>query len=133
MSPTEILHTPYFVIRAFAADPIVRLWRSGEPFPTLDAVRSGWLSVVDALDRHGRSGRCLLSDLRDSPARNDPAFEQVMLPIVPRVHAGFLRNAILVKRAVGALQIKRHAKSDGIERLITSSEDEALAYLRDAL
>lgn len=133
MSPTEILHTPYFVIRVVAADPIVRLWRSSEPFPTLDAVRDGWLSVVDALDRHGRSGRCLLSDLRDSPARNDPAFEQVMLPIVPRVHAGFLRNAILVKRAVGALQIKRHAKSDGIERLITSSEDEALAYLRDAL
>lgn len=133
MSPTEILHTPYFVIRVVAADPIVRLWRSSQPFPTLDAVRVGWLSVVDALDRHGRSGRCLLSDLRDSPARNDPAFEQVMLPIVPRVHAGFLRNAILVKRAVGALQIKRHAKSDGIERLITSSEDEALAYLRDAL
>lgn len=129
----QILHTPYFAIRADSADKIVRLWRSAEPFPTLDAVRTGWLSVVQALDRHGRLGRCLLSDLRDSPARNDPAFEQVMLPIVPRVHAGFLRNAILVKRAAGALQIKRHAKSDGVERLISSSEDEALAYLREAL
>lgn len=137
-SPTKppsalvILSTPYFVVRSDAADRIVRMWRSSEPFPTLESVTHGWLQLVSALDRHGRSGRCLLSDLRDGPARNDPAFEQAVLQIVPRVHAGFLRNAILVKLAVGALQIKRHAKTDGIERLITSSEEEALAYLREA-
>ena len=42
-----------------------------------------------------------------------------------------LLPAVLVKLAIGALQIKRHAKGDGIDRLITSSEQEALAYLRD--
>jgi len=128
----EILRTPYFVVRFDAAEKIVRMWRSSEPFPNLESVTQGWLELVAGLDRLGRSGRCLLADLRDGPARNDPAFEQAVLQVVPRVHAGYLRNAILVKLAAGALQIKRHAKSDGIERLITSSEDEALAYLREA-
>lgn len=133
MEPAEILHTRYFVARLDRRSRIVHLWRSPEPFPTLDEARAGWLSVVAALDRCGRSGRCLLADLRDGPARNDPEYEQLVREIVPRVHAGFLRNAILVRLAVGALQIKRHAKADGIERLISSSEAEALAYLKEVL
>lgn len=133
VEPAEILHTRYFVARFDRRSRIVHLWRSPEPFPTLDEARDGWLSVVEALNRCGRSGRCLLADLRDGPARNDPEYEEMVRQIVPRVHAGFLRNAILVRMAVGALQIKRHAKGDGIERLITSSEAEALDYLKAVL
>lgn len=129
----EILHTRYFVARLDRHSRIAHLWRSPEPFPTLDEARRGWLSVVDAFDRSGRNGRCLLADLRDGPARNDPEYESLVRQVIPRVHAGFLRNAILVRMAVGALQIKRHAKDDGIERLITSSEDEALTYLKEVL
>lgn len=132
MDLAEILHTRYFVARFDRRSRIIHVWRSPEPFPTIDDARTGWLSVVDALDRCGRSGRCLLSDLRDGPARNDPEYEDLVRHVVPRVHAGFLRNAILVRMAVGALQIKRHAKGDGIDRLITSSEEEAIAYLKEA-
>lgn len=133
MGSTDVLHSAYFRVRVDPRSQLVQLWRSPEPFPSLEAARDAWLSVVAALDRGGRTGRCLLSDLRDGPARNDPAYEQITLQIVPRVHAGFLRNAILVRMAVGALQIKRHAKGDGIERLITSNEEEAVAYLREVL
>ena len=127
----EILRTPYFVIHLDESEQLVRMKRTSEPFPSLDAVRRGWLDVIEACDRAGRRGRCFLGDMRQGPARNDPAFEQIILPLIPHVHRGFVRNAVLVKMAVGALQIKRHAKSDGIERLITSSEEEALSYLRD--
>ena len=129
----ELLRSPYFIIRVDDAERIVRMWRTSEPFPTLHAVRAGWQSVIDACDRTGRSGLCLLADLRAGPARNDPEFEKITTPMIPHIHTGFLRNAILVKLAVGALQIKRHAKSDGIDRFITSSEEEALAYLREVL
>ena len=71
--------------------------------------------------------------MRLAPARNDPEFEKTVTALLPAVHAGFLRNAVLAKLAVGALQIRRLAKSDGIERLITSSEDEALRYLKEVL
>jgi len=129
----QVLQNPYFIIRFDDAERIVRMWRTSEPFPNLSAVRMGWQSVIDTCDQIGRSGRCLLSDLRAGPARNDPEFEKIVTALIPAVHAGFLRNAILVKMAVGALQIKRHAKSDGIERLITSSEEEALRYLKEVL
>ncbi len=109
------------------------MWRTSEPFPNLQAVRAGYESVIEAFDRVGREGRCLLSDLRAGPARNDPEFERIVIPMIPLLHVGFLRNAILVQLAVGALQIKRHAKSDGVERLITSSEEEALRYLKEVL
>lgn len=131
MAPREILRTPYFVMHLDESAQLVRMWRTSEPFPSLEAVRAGWQSVIDACDRVGRKGRCYLADLRAGPARNDPAFEQIISAMIPRIHAGFLRNAVLVKLAIGALQIKRHAKGDGIDRLITSSEQEALAYLRD--
>jgi len=129
--PREILRTPYFVIHFDESEQLVRMWRTSEPFPTLDEVRAGWQSVIDACDRIGRRGRSYLADLREGPARNDPGFEQITLAMIPRLHAGFSRNAVLVKLAIGALQIRRHAKGDGIDRLITSSEQEALAYLRD--
>ena len=127
----EILRTPYLVMHVDDSAQLVRMQRTSEPFPSLDEVRSGWLGVIDACDRAGRRGRCFLGDMRLGPARNDPAFEQIVLPLIPHVHKGFVRNAVLVKMAVGALQIKRHAKSDGVERLITSSEEEALQYLRE--
>lgn len=127
----EILRTPYFVIHLDESEQLVRMKRTSEPFPSLDAVRRGWLDVIEACDRAGRRGRCFLGDMRQGPARNDPAFEQIVMPLIPLVHRGFVRNAVLVKMAVGALQIKRHAKSDGVERLITSSEEEALQYLRE--
>jgi hypothetical protein len=127
----EVLHSPYFVVTVDDHEGIVRVVRTTLPFATVAEVTRGWLDVVAALDRAGRKGRSLLADLRLGPARNEPDFEQAVRAIVPRVHAGFVRNAVLVRMAVGALQIRRHAKSDGIDRFVTDSEDEAIAYMRD--
>ena len=70
-------------------------------------------------------------DLRLGPARNDPDFEKAMRKVVARLHNGFRRNAVLVRMAAGALQIRRHAREDGVERLVTDSEEAAQSYLRD--
>ena len=129
----ETFRSPYFRVLVDDGDAIVRIIRSSEPFQNLTVVRSAWLAVIEALDRSGRANRCLLSDLREAPARNDPEFEKVVTPLIPRALAGYRRNAILVRLAVGALQLRRHTKADGIERLITSSEEEALRYLMEVL
>lgn len=127
----EVLRTQWFVVMVDDHEGIVRLTRTAEPFATVEEVTRGWLEVSAALDRIGRKGRSLLSDLRLGPARNEPAFEAAVMAVVPKIHAGFRRNVVLVRMAVGALQIRRHAKTDGIERLVTDSEDDALAYLRE--
>lgn len=129
----QVLQSPYFIIRVDDADRIVQIRRTSEPFPHLSAVHTGWKSVIDTCNQIGRVGRSLLLDMRLAPARNDPEFEKTVTALLPAVHAGFLRNAVLAKLAVGALQIRRLAKSDGIERLITSSEEEALRYLKEVL
>jgi hypothetical protein len=36
---------------------------------------------------------------------------------------------VLVQSVIGALQVKRYARQDGFERLITSDEAELLRYL----
>jgi hypothetical protein len=128
----ELSSSPYVRIRLEDGERIFRTVRSSEPFPSVADLVKSWTQVIETFDRIGRAGRCYLSDLRDGPARNDPEFERAMLSLLPRLHAGFLRNAVLVRLAVGALQIQRHARTDGQARLVTMDEAEALAYLRAA-
>lgn len=127
----EVLHTPFFVVTVDEEAALCRITRTSEPFASAKEAQSRWLEVSAALDRVGRQDRCLLTDLRLGPARNDPAFEVAVRSVVPRVHHGFRRNAVLVRMAAGALQIRRHAREDGVERLVTDSEEAALAYLRE--
>ncbi len=127
----EVLQTPYFVVTVDAEAALCRITRTSEPFPSAKEAQSRWLEVSAALDRVGRKDRCLLTDLRLGPARNDPAFEAAVRSVVPKVHHGFRRNAVLVRMAAGLLQIRRHAREDGVDRLVTDSEDAALAYLRE--
>ncbi len=128
-SMAELLRSPYFVVSLEEGRDLVRVVRTPEPFPSVEVVTSAWLDVIGALDRAGRLGRCLLTDLRPGPGRNDPAFEAAVRAIVVDLHRGFRKNAVLVRLPAAILQIRRHAREDGIERLVTDDEEAALAYL----
>ena len=52
-----------------------------------------------------------------------------MAGLRPRIDAGFLRIGVLVRSAVGALQLRRWVSSDGVERIVTTDEDELLRIL----
>lgn len=129
----ELFRDPYLSALYDSAGQILWSVRSTEPFPSIEQGVKSWSLICDTFDRVGRAGRCYMSDLRAGPARNDPEFEQAIFKLLPRLHAGFLRNAVLVRMAVGALQIQRHARKDGITRLVTTNEEEALHYLRTGL
>lgn len=90
------------------------------------------MEVSRALDRTGRTGLSLLVDLREAVGRNDPEFEAAMQRLKPIVMRGFRRVAILVRTTVGALQIHRHLREDGVERMIGSDEAQLLDYLSGA-
>lgn len=124
----ELLRSIYFIITEESAQ-LIRLTRTEEPIGTGEEAIARWMEISAVLDRAGRKGRSLLCDLRLSPPRNDPAFEKMMGLVVPKIHQGFVRNAVLVRLAAGALQVRRHAREDGIERLVTDSEEQALEYL----
>lgn len=47
----------------------------------------------------------------------------------PRLDAGFVRVGVLIRSAMGALQIRRLMSEDGIERSLGTNEEELVAVL----
>lgn len=126
----EIYRDEYLTLHADPRGPMTRLVRSPVPFPSVPAAEESYERVVQALDRLGRTGRLLLSDVRQSAGRNDAEFEQFINRVLPRLYRDLLRVAVLVKTATGALQVQRLAKADHIGRRISTDEAELLEYLR---
>jgi hypothetical protein len=108
---------------------LIRATRSDVPTTSIaemERINSEMGAILDSLRR---SRHVLLVDLRRSPVRNDPEYEQVSSQIRPKLFNGFPRIAVLVKTAVGALQVKRYAKEDRVDLQTFFDEEEALAYL----
>lgn len=125
----EILQNEHFSVAVDPTLKLARVSRTAVPFSSADQVASKWLEVSRVLDRIGRRQLSQLVDLRAAPGRNEPEFEAAMLRVRPMVMREFRRIGILVQSTVGAMQIKRHVREDGIERMISSNEAELLAYL----
>ena len=129
----EILRNSYMVVTLDRDRLLLRLTRTNTAFPNVDEVRQRWLEASQTGDRIlgvGRSRFALLVDLRSAPGRNDPSFEAVMKEVRPIVMRGFRRIGMLMGTAAGALQIVRHSREDGLERMVSSDEDKLLDYLR---
>jgi len=124
------LETPYFTIETELGDNLVRIRRSAEPYPTLLEMERDFEAVAAVLDRMGRDRKRLLVDLRDGPRRNDPEFELAMGRLRPKLFRGFPHSAAVVRTAVGALQVKRHMREDGVGAEVFNDEQDAIDWLR---
>jgi hypothetical protein len=71
----------------------------------------------------------LFIDSRLAPLRNDPVFEAAFDENRQRFTKGFKKVSVLVKTAVGKLQIQRHSKMDGLPMGVFTDPLDALAYL----
>ncbi len=80
------------------------------------------------------SGFKLLIDLRASVGRNDPEFEERLVERRRELFRRFGQTAVLVRSAVGRMQVQRHVDEDGFSGSVTvfSSEPEALAWLQQS-
>lgn len=128
-SARQIFQDEYFTVFVDERLRIVRSVRSDKQFDVLedlDGVFARLGSVLDALDR-SRYGH--LADIRATPGRNDPQFEATLERLRPRWIGGFRKVGVLVRSTVGMMQIQRHARKDGLQRLISKDEDELLKYL----
>ncbi|MGK3961890.1 hypothetical protein WMF38_53405 [Sorangium sp. So ce118] len=128
----ELLRNAHYVVTVDPVAQLARVTRSALPSESPAQFEERWMEVSRALDRTGRTGLCLLVDLRAAAGRNEPEFEAAMQRLKPIVMRGFRRVAILVRTTVGALQIHRHLREDGVERMIGSDEAQLLDYLSGA-
>ena len=79
--------------------------------------------------RFDRSRYRLLVDLREGPFRTDRAFEERFEKFRAEMLRGYARTAILVRSAVGKLQVQRHAREDATPLQVFDDEGAALAFL----
>lgn len=136
--------TPHSNIKPLYSDPYVellltdqgrllRVVRTALPHPNLATLLDSFGRVIAAVDRAGRIGRGLVIDTRAPTGRNDPWFEEGMAAVRPRLDAQFARVGVLVRSAMGALQIRRFVSEDGMERLASADEQALVAVLLKAI
>jgi hypothetical protein len=125
----EVDRNPYLVTRYDETARLLVVTRLPTHYPDVDTLVTSFQPVELKLAHFPRARTSLLIDARRAPARNDPAFEHAFTPIRQRITHGFRRIAVLVETAVGALQVKRHAKIDHADQGIFSDPAHALEYL----
>jgi hypothetical protein len=130
MAPSVLYEDPYARVTHDPTRRLVQYRRSDLPYPTpaialqsIHRQRSAMLSPPRTLD-------CvILMDVRDGPLRTDPEFEQVMKQSSPDMGQHFKRCAVLVRTAIGRLQLTRHLTERRSPSLVFDDESRALAWL----
>lgn len=130
-SAKELYRDAYVTLVADPDGIVVRMIRSTLNHPSVQAMEASYMEVARTLDRIGRKGRCLLVDTRNALGRNEPDYDVPFRRARDRIDVGFLRIAVLLRTATGMLQVMRISEEDGLVRLITMNEADAIAYLRD--
>ncbi len=126
------LQTPYFVVHSDGAGFVVRIQRSGLDYPDVPTLERDMETIGAVLDRLGRERKGLCIDWREGPLRNDTPFEDAIRRVMPRLFRGYRSVAVVVRSAVGALQVNRHFREASLVGEVFQDEADALEYLRGA-
>lgn len=129
----ELYRDVYVTVHLTEDGQLIRITRSAQVYPDAASLLQSFEGVLAALDRAGRKGRAMLFDTRAPQGRNDPEFERAMASLRPHIDRHFARIGVLVRSAMGALQIRRLAGEDGIERVIGTDEREVIDSLLSGL
>jgi hypothetical protein len=124
-----LVDSAYFVLTVDEPLGVARLERTAAAFPDGEALRIAALEVEQATAKL-RRGMGLFIDARDAPARNDAEFEQQFMRARRPILACFTRVAVLVRSAVGKLQVARYGREDGVQsQLVFEDDAEAMEFL----
>ena len=122
----ELLRNDYYILRWESGERFARLKRTSTPFADLALMERVNAEAAAALQASG--ARRLLMDLREGPpGRNDAPFEQASAHW-RRELARLERRAVVVRTAVGRLQVNRLSKG-ATNTHVTQDEADAIAYL----
>ncbi|AUX44593.1 hypothetical protein SOCE26_060590 [Sorangium cellulosum] len=131
---TVLLQNEYLTVAADPALHLVRTTRSELPYPSPDdfiRCHTEALQIYESLVR-GSLGH--LVDLRRVPMNNDPAFEAATGRTRAMVVQEFACAAIVVRTAVGALQVNRLLREEQNDHVaVFHDEDVAMTYLNEEL
>lgn len=128
----ELARTPHWLVTLDDAARVVRATRTTTPY-TGEAELADSMRTLRSQLTPDRARLGLLLDLRQSPFRNDDAFEATVARFRAELFGGWAGIAAVVRTAVGSLQVRRLARQDGSDMHVSADEAEALAYLASKL
>jgi hypothetical protein len=125
---TRVHESPYHTIDYVEGGTFAVVVRTDTAWPSEAAIHHEMVKFANALQLLPTHRVSLLIDLRTSPARNDQEFERVFGPLRTRALTGFRRLGFLVRTQVGAMQLQRLAREDGLDARTFSDEGQALGW-----
>lgn len=127
----QVESNAYVVVSVDDQDRIVRIYRTPEPYPSLDIAESVLKRLVRHIEGAQYRGYSILLDTRDAAGRNDPEFEELMVRYAPLLFAPFPRRAVLLRSVAGVLHASRVSlRHDSVAPDVFRDESEALLYLQ---
>jgi hypothetical protein len=124
-----LLQNRFWTVLYYAPASLIVLQRGTERAAYLEELIPAFEDLREALQTFDRSTFSLLVDLRRGPLRNDDAFETAIAPYRRELTRGFRRAAILVRSAVGVLQVNRYKRTGEAGPPVFTGELEALEHL----
>lgn len=132
-STRPLLVSTHWEIETGVREKILLVRRTANGYTSLNELRSSFEDVKRVVDPLDRSTMSLLADLRLAPPRDDPEFERVALEQPKYLAPGFQRAAVVLRLAIGLLQVQRHMQQMGLPIRVFNDEQQALDYLRGRL
>jgi hypothetical protein len=129
----RLANNPYFYAELRSAVSVVVLRRSPAPFPGLAELNEAFSDVQRATARLARERHALLIDLRNGPHRSDPGVESAIGRHRKQLLAGWRKVGFVVGTSVGAIQIQRHMRQDGIDAAVGQDDEAVFDELTKAL
>ena len=124
-----LFSTPQITLTTGPDARLVRYVRTSVPYASMSQYELLHERVAGALDQLGRWNHVLLVDMREAVMNTDPSFERAAGRGRRLVVRDFRRIAVLVKTAIGALQVGRHIREDAIDTTVFNEETAAISYL----
>jgi hypothetical protein len=131
MSVRVLYEDEYSSVTYDASQRMIVYRRNAKAYPTLEAastsIGSSWktLPTLGTLSHH-----TFLMDIREAPMNASEGFDQVARDVGPQLTGRFRRAAVLVRTAVGKLQMNRIRRERQTDLVVFDDESAAMAYLR---
>lgn len=131
---TVLLQNDYLMVTLDQERSIIRSIRSEIPYASPDEFIRVHTEAIESYDSLDRPSLGHLLDLRRPPMNNDPAFEAATMRTRSMLVQEFAAVAVVVRTAVGALQVNRLLREENNDDVVVlHDEDAALGYLVEEL
>jgi hypothetical protein len=130
MAARMLLENEYVTVALDRARGHVVITRLGRQFESPAHLTRVMAAAFKAAMASAGPGGLLLMDLRQGPGRNEPEYERAINALVAEHLVTIKRIAVLVRSAVGKLQVQRLRRRVSETTSVFMEEEDALEFLQ---